>query len=50
MCAARLLRIPAANIAPNRFDQTDGLVAYVDPALGPGSLTLNRDARHRSEG
>ena len=35
MCAARLLRISAANIGPNRFHQKpDSLVADVDPSLG----------------
>jgi hypothetical protein len=47
-CASRLLRIPAAYIAPKRFHQTDGLVADVDPALG-GSSTLSRDTGHRSD-
>jgi hypothetical protein len=46
-CTTRLLRIPAACIAPKRFHQTDGFVADVDPALGRGSSTLNRDTGQR---
>jgi hypothetical protein len=40
MCATRLLRISAANTGPNRFHQSDGLMADVDPAPGQEILDV----------